>query len=48
LLGDASKARRELNWKPKTSFKELVKEMTKADLIQAEFELKLVSHKEQF
>ena len=48
LLGDASKARRELNWKPKTSFKDLVKEMTKADLIQAEFELKLVSHKQQY
>jgi GDPmannose 4,6-dehydratase len=47
LLGDATKARKELNWQPKTSFKQLVKEMTKSDLIQAEFELKLISHNEQ-
>ena len=46
LLGDASKARKELNWKPKISFKQLVKEMTKSDLAQAEFELKLISHNE--
>ncbi len=32
LRGDASKAKRELNWKPKTSFKELVGEMMKSDL----------------
>ena len=32
LRGDSSKARRELKWKPKTSFKELVKEMMIADL----------------
>ncbi len=32
LRGDFSKAKRELNWKPKTSFKELVKEMMAADL----------------
>ena len=32
LLGDSSKARRELNWKPKTSIKELVSEMVKYDL----------------
>lgn len=32
LLGDASKAHRELGWKPKTSFKELVHIMTDADL----------------
>jgi GDPmannose 4,6-dehydratase len=31
LLGDASKARQKLNWIPKISFKELVKEMTIAD-----------------
>jgi len=48
LLGDASKARKELNWKPKISFKQLVKEMTKSDLAQAEFELKLISHNKQF
>jgi len=47
LLGDSTKARRELNWEPKTSFQELVKEMTKSDLIQAEFELKLDSHNKQ-
>ena len=32
LRGDASKARRELKWKPKTNFKELVSEMMKSDL----------------
>ncbi|HTL70349.1 MAG TPA: GDP-mannose 4,6-dehydratase [Candidatus Eisenbacteria bacterium] len=32
LKGDASKARRELGWKPKTSFKELVRLMVRADL----------------
>ena len=32
LRGDSSKARKELKWKPKTSFKELVKEMMLSDL----------------
>jgi GDPmannose 4,6-dehydratase len=32
LLGDASKAHRELGWKPKTTFHELVSEMVRADL----------------
>ena len=32
LRGDFSKARKELKWKPKTSFKELVKEMMISDL----------------
>ena len=32
LLGDASKAKRELNWKPKISINNLVKEMVKFDL----------------
>ncbi len=32
LVGDASKAQKKLGWKPKTSFKELVKIMVKADL----------------
>jgi GDPmannose 4,6-dehydratase len=36
LLGDASKARRELGWAPKTSFEELVIEMVDADLRAAE------------
>ena len=32
LRGDSSKALRELKWKPKTSFKELVKDMMESDL----------------
>tara|TARA_B110000114_G_C14751586_1_gene261248 strand:+ start:52 stop:282 length:231 start_codon:yes stop_codon:yes gene_type:complete len=32
LLGDASKAKKILNWTPKISFEELVKEMTDEDL----------------
>lgn len=32
LLGDASKARRELKWRPKVSFLELVEDMTKSDI----------------
>ena len=32
LLGDASKARRELGWQPETSFADLVAEMVKSDL----------------
>lgn len=32
LLGDASKARKELGWKPKVSFLQLVKDMVKADI----------------
>ena len=36
LLGDASKARNKLGWKPKASFKELVAEMVAADLKNAE------------
>ena len=35
LLGDASKARRELGWKPRVSFGELVRMMTEADLAAA-------------
>ena len=35
LLGDASKAEKELNWKPKTSFKELVDMMVKNDIENA-------------
>ena len=34
LLGDSRKARRELNWKPTTSIKELVREMVAYDLKQ--------------
>jgi GDPmannose 4,6-dehydratase len=32
FVGDASKARKVLNWKPKTSFKEIVRLMLEADL----------------
>ena len=32
LRGDSSKAKKELNWKPKTSFKKLVSEMMQSDL----------------
>jgi GDPmannose 4,6-dehydratase len=32
LLGDASKARKKLGWKPKTGFRQLVQEMARADL----------------
>ena len=32
LIGDASKARKKLNWKPKTSFEELVADMMKSDM----------------
>ena len=36
LLGDSSKARKQLGWKPQTPFKALVKEMVTLDLIEAE------------
>jgi GDPmannose 4,6-dehydratase len=36
LLGDATKARRELGWQPRISFGELVAEMVRADLQDAE------------
>ena len=32
LLGDVSKAKKKLNWFPKISFEELVKEMVEEDL----------------
>ena len=38
LVGDASKARRELGWEPKVKFKELVKLMMEADVEVAERE----------
>jgi GDPmannose 4,6-dehydratase len=38
LLGDPSKAAKQLGWKPKTSFKELIKIMMQADLELAERE----------
>jgi GDPmannose 4,6-dehydratase len=36
LLGDASKARKTLGWKPQTSFRDLVAEMAASDLKNAE------------
>jgi GDPmannose 4,6-dehydratase len=36
LLGDASKAHRELGWQPRISFAELVSEMVTEDLKEAE------------
>jgi GDPmannose 4,6-dehydratase len=38
LLGDPSKAREKLGWKHTTSFRELVKEMVAADLVEVERE----------
>ena len=38
LLGDATKAKEKLGWAPKISFDEMVKEMTAADLKEAEKE----------
>ena len=32
LIGDASKARKELGWTPRHSFQELVKEMVQSDM----------------
>ena len=32
LLGDSTKAKKELGWAPKTTFEELVEEMAVADL----------------
>ncbi len=32
LIGDASKAERDLGWKPQTSFEQLIRLMTRADL----------------
>ena len=39
LVGDASKARRELGWEPRTSFRELVEQMVDADLERVANEL---------
>ncbi|MCX7303131.1 MAG: GDP-mannose 4,6-dehydratase [Hyphomicrobiales bacterium] len=40
LLGDASKAREKLGWKARTTFEQLVEEMTLADLQAAELSVK--------
>ena len=39
LIGDASKARDQLGWKPRTSFVQLVKEMVASDLEQTRREV---------
>jgi len=44
LCGDASKARRVLNWQPKTSFEELVTIMIEADMKLAKRERLLVEN----
>lgn len=44
LLGDATKARQKLGWVPKITFAELVSEMARTDMLQAEFDLKVKAH----
>lgn len=44
LLGDASKAKRELGWEPKIGFEELVREMAQADLRDAERDALIRKH----
>jgi len=44
LLGDASKARRKLGWAPKTTFRELVSGMMRADLDAAKRDALVTSH----
>lgn len=45
LLGDATKAKKELGWEPKITFDQLVKEMMMSDLKEAEFELNVQNHR---
>jgi GDPmannose 4,6-dehydratase len=44
LLGDASKARRELGWEPRISFDELVREMVESDLNSAQRDALVLQH----
>jgi len=44
LLGDATKARQKLGWVPKITFAELVSEMARSDMLQAEFDLKVKAY----
>jgi GDPmannose 4,6-dehydratase len=41
LLGDSTKAREKLGWKPKTTFQELIKEMVQFDLEEAKKDIHL-------
>jgi GDPmannose 4,6-dehydratase len=41
LIGDASKAKRQLGWEPEVSFEELIRMMVDADLALLGHELKL-------
>ena len=43
LLGDATKAKKELRWKSETNFKQLVKEMINSDLNEAKQDVHLVN-----
>jgi GDPmannose 4,6-dehydratase len=47
LLGDASKAKRALNWKPKVSFKDLVRIMVASDLELAKREAHMGKYPEE-
>ena len=42
LLGDSTKAQKELGWKPETSFKELVRMMVESDIVLAKREAILI------
>lgn len=44
LLGDASKAKRELGWEPKIGFNQLVREMAQADLHAAQRDALITQH----
>jgi GDPmannose 4,6-dehydratase len=44
LLGDATKARERLGWAPKTSFQQLVRIMTDADMALARREAAMAAH----
>jgi GDPmannose 4,6-dehydratase len=44
LLGDPSKAKRELGWTPRISFEELVKEMVEADYSAAQRDALVIKH----
>ena len=44
LLGDASKARRDLGWSPRISFEELIAEMVAADLAAAQRDKLVLKH----